>query len=326
MAVSPPTSAPGFYHGNQSTNNFHRFYYGGRSTNYRSWVLLRRSVHKLPFLGSITAVSPPTSVPGFLHSGRSTNQRSWVPSQRSVHQPAFLGSFTAVGPPTSVPGFYYGGQSTNYRSWVLLRRSVHKLAFLGSIMAASPHTRVPGFYYGGRSTNYRSWVLLRRSVHKPAFLGLIKAVSLQTSIYVFHCTCIMSQFGHKMGKSNAFKKLNNCALKYTLQVLCASFEDNCAHTVDIIWAFTSAFMNFHLFKYIVILFWKMLWLYVLFSSYIFTIFKQWNLLPVIWETAKYSYVFMYKYYRKKNEFVKNALPAKSALVIYVSIYCVETFT
>ena len=36
----------------------------------------------------------------------------------------------------------------------------------------------------------------------------------------------------------------------------------------------------------------------LFTSYILTIFKQWNLLPLIWKTAKYSYSCMLKYYRK----------------------------
>jgi len=37
----------------------------------------------------------------------------------------------------------------------------------------------------------------------------------------------------------------------------------------------------------------------LFTSYILIIFKQRNLLPLIWETAKYSYPCMQKYYRKK---------------------------
>jgi len=37
----------------------------------------------------------------------------------------------------------------------------------------------------------------------------------------------------------------------------------------------------------------------LFTSYILTIFKQCNILPLISEPAKSSYPCMYKYYRKK---------------------------
>jgi len=43
----------------------------------------------------------------------------------------------------------------------------------------------------------------------------------------------------------------------------------------------------------------------------------------IWETAKYIYTCMWKYYRN-NEFVENVCPANSALFIYVSTHCVET--
>jgi len=59
-----------------------------------------------------------------------------------------------------------------------------------------------------------------------------------------------------------------------------------------------------------------------FTSYILTIFKQWNLLPQLWETAKYSYPCMLKYYRK-NEFVINVWPANSALFIYISTHWVK---
>jgi len=63
----------------------------------------------------------------------------------------------------------------------------------------------------------------------------------------------------------------------------------------------------------------------LFTSHFLTIFKQWNILPLLWGTAKYSYSCMYKYYRKK-EFVENVWPENSALFIYVSTHCVETVT
>jgi len=56
-----------------------------------------------------------------------------------------------------------------------------------------------------------------------------------------------------------------------------------------------------------------------------TIFKQWNLLPFMWETDKCSYPYMLnmlKYYRK-NEFVENEWLAKSALFLYVSTQCVK---
>jgi len=59
----------------------------------------------------------------------------------------------------------------------------------------------------------------------------------------------------------------------------------------------------------------------LFTSYILTIFKQWNLLPKIWETAKYTF-HECKILQKKIEFVENVWPANSALFIYVSTYCV----
>ena len=49
----------------------------------------------------------------------------------------------------------------------------------------------------------------------------------------------------------------------------------------------------------------------LFTSYIFTIFKQRNLLPYIWKTAKYI-------------FVENVCDANLALFIYVLTHCVET--
>ena len=51
----------------------------------------------------------------------------------------------------------------------------------------------------------------------------------------------------------------------------------------------------------------------LFTSYILILFKQENLLPSIWETAKYSYPCMQKYNRK-NEFVENVWPANLALL------------
>jgi len=40
----------------------------------------------------------------------------------------------------------------------------------------------------------------------------------------------------------------------------------------------------------------------LFTSYILTIIKQWNILLQIWETAKYMYSYscMLNYYRKMN--------------------------
>jgi len=56
----------------------------------------------------------------------------------------------------------------------------------------------------------------------------------------------------------------------------------------------------------------------LFTSYILTIFKLGNLLPQIWETAKYSYSCMLKYYRK-NEFAEKVWPANSALFMFQPI-------
>jgi len=61
----------------------------------------------------------------------------------------------------------------------------------------------------------------------------------------------------------------------------------------------------------------------LFTSCILIIFKQRNLHPLIWQTAKYSYPGIQNYYRI-NEFVENVWPAKLALFIYVSTHCVET--
>jgi len=49
----------------------------------------------------------------------------------------------------------------------------------------------------------------------------------------------------------------------------------------------------------------------LFTSYIWAIFKQWNLIPKIWETAKSMHVKILQ----KNELVENVWPANSALFI-----------
>jgi len=58
----------------------------------------------------------------------------------------------------------------------------------------------------------------------------------------------------------------------------------------------------------------------LLTSFILTmIFKQWNILPLVWENTKVIHACT-----EKNEFVEKVCPADSAWFIYVSTHCVET--
>jgi len=61
----------------------------------------------------------------------------------------------------------------------------------------------------------------------------------------------------------------------------------------------------------------------LFTSYIVTIFKQRNILPLIWKMPNIV-IHACKNITEKNVFVEIVWPANLALFIYVSIHCVET--